>query len=324
MNEPKICIVGAGNLSSRRIYPYIAAAGGLLVGVCDIDENRAQEKARRYGGNAYTNMETMLDTEHPDAVIICIGPEQHAELAPLVMQRGIPVYTEKPPAPDAASAYELVQTSRSTGTLCMTAFKKRYAMAYKRAKDWLNTFDDSNLYSISVDYASGHYSNQNPRSFFLLDFGIHWIDVISYLFGDVKSVFAFTKDAHAYAVSLEFTNGSVGTMNLTDGRTFALPTEEVEITVQSGNFMTIHNSSCWRITENGKPSEWREPQTFISAGDSGYDTGHLAEIEAFFAAVTSNEPIVSDIYESYKTMMLYEAILDSSRSRSIVDINYQK
>ncbi len=32
MNEPRICIVGAGNLSTRRIYPYMGAAGAILGG----------------------------------------------------------------------------------------------------------------------------------------------------------------------------------------------------------------------------------------------------------------------------------------------------
>lgn len=323
MSDPKICIVGAGALSSRRIYPYIGIAGGQLIGVCDLDTAKAEEKVRRYGGTAYSDLDTMLDNEQPDGVIICIGPEQHAALAPKVLRRGIPVYTEKPPAPTADSAYEVVQVARETGVLCMTAFKKRYAAAYQRAKTWLDGFSPDDLYSISVDYASGPYSNETPRSYFLLDFAIHLIDLTSYLFGDVAQVFAFTKDDHAYSVSLRFATGAVGSMNLTDGRSFGVPTEEVELTVRGGNFMTIHNSSSWKITENQKPMEWREPQTFISAGDSGRDTGHLAEIETFFAAIHEKTTPPSNIYASYKSMVLYEAIKNASESGQIVDVSYK-
>lgn len=35
MSDPRIAIIGAGNLSSRRIYSNIGAAGGQIVGVCD-------------------------------------------------------------------------------------------------------------------------------------------------------------------------------------------------------------------------------------------------------------------------------------------------
>jgi predicted dehydrogenase len=53
MNEPRICIVGAGSLSTRRIYPYIGAAGAQLVGVCDLDVEKAQRNARLFGGQVY-------------------------------------------------------------------------------------------------------------------------------------------------------------------------------------------------------------------------------------------------------------------------------
>jgi len=268
-------------------------------------------------------METMLDNEKPDGVIICIGPRQHAELGPLVLKRGIPLYTEKPPAPTADGAYEVVQLARESDVLCMTAFKKRYAKAYQRAKTWLEGFSQDDYYSISVDYASGPYSNETDRSYFLLDFAIHLIDLTSYLFGDVAQVFTFTKDAHAYSVSLQFANGAVGSMNLTDGRSFGLPTEEVEITLRGGNFMTIHNSSTWRITENEKAVEWREPQTFISAGDSGYDTGHLTEIETFIKAIQQPMTPPSNIYASYKSMVLYEAIKTAAATGQIIDVAYK-
>jgi len=110
-------------------------------------------------------------------------------------------------------------------------------------------------------------------------------------------VFAFAKGFDAYAVSLQFSGGAVGSLNLNCGRSFGVPTEEVEITVRGGNFMTIHNSSCWRITEDHQPVEWREPPTFVSSGDSGNDTGHLAEIVDFLAAIRDGRTTRSNIHE---------------------------
>ena len=324
MSDPRICIVGAGNLSTRRIYPYIGAAGGELVGACDLDARKAETNARRFGGKAYQDMERMLEAEKPDGVIICIGPEAHAELAKAVMRRGIPVYTEKPPATDAAGALELARASKETGVLCTTAFKKRYSLAYERAKEFIRSFPAEDLLSVAVVCASGPYSNDSPRRDLLLDFGIHGIDLISFLAGDVRSVFALSKDFHAYAVSIRFANEAVGTLNLNDGRSFQIPTEEVEISIRGGNFMTVHNSSCWRITVGNKPGEWREPPTFTSAGDSGSDTGHLSEISDFILAVQQGRSTRSNIYESYKSMVLYEAIAASARSGEVVAVQYER
>ena len=141
---------------------------------------------------------------------------------------------------------------------------------------------------------------------------MHVIDLALYLFGDVEEAFAFSKGPDAYAASLRFASGAVGSLCLADGRSFSVPTEEVEITARGGNFMTVHNSSSWRITRDGKPCEWREPPTFTSAGDSGNDTGHLAELADFLAAVGEKRTTRSDIFESCRTMRLYEAIRDSA------------
>ncbi|HZG76577.1 MAG TPA: Gfo/Idh/MocA family oxidoreductase [Paenibacillus sp.] len=321
--DVRVCIIGAGRLSSKRIYPYIGMAGGQLVGACDLDAEKAETNTQRFGGRAYTNHVEMLEKERPDAVMICIGPQQHYELAIDVMRRGYPVYTEKPPAPTAAMALEMARTSRETGMLCSIAFKKRYATANNRAKDWISKFAPEDLYSISADYASAQYPNDSLQTDFLHDFTIHMIDLVGYLFGDVDEAFSFAKGKDAYAVSLKFRCGAVGSLNLNCGRSFGLPTEEVEITIRGGNFMTLHNSSSWRIAEGEKAVEWREPPTFISAGDSGNDTGHLAEIVDFFEAVKTGRTTRSDIFESYKSIVLYEAIRDSAASGRIVRVAYE-
>jgi predicted dehydrogenase len=323
MSDPRICIVGAGGLSSRRIYPYIGSVGAQLVGVCDLEREKAERNARRFGGRVYTDMERMLEAEQPDGVIICIGPEQHAALAPVVLRQGFPVYTEKPPAPNAGAALAVARAANETGLLCMTAFKKRYNVAYRRAKEWIDSFPLDDLYSISIDYGSRQYPNTSDKDSFLLDFAIHIIDLVGYLFGDVDSVFAFSKGRDAYAVSLKFVNGAVGSLNLNDGRSYDAPTEEVEISVRGGNCMTIHNSSHWRLTENEKPSEWREPATFISRGDSGDETGHRAEIAEFVAAIQQGRTTRSNVYESYKSMLLYEAIMESAETSRVVKMAYQ-
>jgi predicted dehydrogenase len=323
MNELRVCLIGAGALSTRRIYPYLGAAGAVLAGACDLDAGKAEQNARRFGGQAYTDHRRMLAEQKPDAVIICIGPEQHAALAREILKLGFPVYTEKPPAPSAAAALEVARAARDAGQLCTTAFKKRYCVAYSRAKEWLARFPAEEVLSLSLDYASGAYRNADARSSFLLDFGIHAIDLVGYLGGDVAEVFAFAKGREAYAVSLRFASGAVGSLNLNAGRSFGIPTEEMELTVRGGSFMTIHNSSCWRITEREKCVEWREPPTFTSAGDSGNETGHLAEIVDFLAAVREKRTTRSNVYESYKSMVLYEAIRDAAESGRVVPVKVE-
>jgi predicted dehydrogenase len=323
MTPPRFAIVGAGKLSTRRIYPCIAPAGARLVAVCDLEREKAEEKTALYGGNPYTDLEAMLEAEKPDGVLICTGPKGHAALAPVAMRRGIPVYTEKPPALTAADALAVARVSEETGVLCTTAFKKRYADCYQRATEFLAGFPAEDRYELSIDYGCGGSGEPVSGHGFLFDFCIHAIDLACYLFGHPTEVFAFQRTGNAYAVSLRFPSGAVGSLAFNNGRSWAAPTEEVEISVRGGNSMTIHNSSCWRIVREGNPAEWREPPTFISAGDSGNDTGHLAEIVDFVRAVREGGTTRSNIAESYRSMVLYEGIIASAESGRPVTLSYE-
>ena len=205
------------------------------------------------------------------------------------MRLGYPVYTEeKPPADSAPEALAVARVAKET-TACFAPRHSRSATITPTPREGMDrrTFRRMICYSLSIDYCSGRYENKTPlQQLFLLDFALHYHrSHPEFLFGDVESVFtAFTKDHHAYGISLRFmvNNGAVGTLNLNDGRTLDIPTEEVEITMNGGNFMTIHNSSTWRITENveERSKVARTLPLLFRAGTGGrWATGHLAEMK---------------------------------------------
>jgi predicted dehydrogenase len=195
-------------------------------------------------------------------------------LAKQVLRLGYRVYTEKPPAMTAQDAFEVARVAQETGLLCTTAFKKRYNIAYSRAKEWIGQFPEDDLFSISIDYCSGQFPNDRQRWFSssILRFTLLTSPAICLAMWMKCSPTA--KGLDAYAVALRFENGAVGSLNLSDGRTLRVPTEEVEITARGGNFMTIHNSSVWRITENEQPTNGanRQPLSAPAIAATRQDT----------------------------------------------------
>ena len=151
----RVAVIGAGALAGMRIYPYLAAAGGRLVASCDLVSDRAEAMVARYGGVAYTSAEAMLDSADTDAVIACVGPTEHPKLARLALDRGLPVYTEKPPAETANEAQLVAEVAEAAGLLCVTALKKRYARAYRRARSWIDGHADVQSLVLRVSAASG-------------------------------------------------------------------------------------------------------------------------------------------------------------------------
>src|SRR5688572_15655231 len=120
----RLGMIGAGNLASRRLYPVLHTIPNLtLAAVCDLDESKARRNAQKFGGERiYTDHRTMLAEANLDGVVVCVDPRVHESLSIEVMESGLPVYTEKPPAATAAGARRVLETSRRTGKLCVTAF----------------------------------------------------------------------------------------------------------------------------------------------------------------------------------------------------------
>jgi len=272
----------------------------------------AEEKCALYGGNPYTNWQKMIEQEVPDAVIACVGPELHHAAARFCIERKIPIYTEKPPAANAAQVAELNELAARHQSFCMTGFKKRYSACYKRARQWLNGFVVPDWECFSMDWYAGKLDlDRHPKEMVLLDFGIHAIDLVTWLFGPAEKVAAFAKGWDSFAVTLKMTNGMIGTLTFSDHRSFEFPGEETEITLAGGHAMSIHNSTSWRILREGRPVEWFEPPTCLAGGDSGYNTGMLAELEVFAGCVRRGETPMENLETSHHTFRLYEAIMHS-------------
>jgi predicted dehydrogenase len=277
--------------------------------------DHAEEKCALYGGQPYTDWRAMIEQEQPDAVIACVGPELHYEAARVCIERNIPIYTEKPPASNAVQLDELIQLAAANQSFCMTGFKKRYAGCYKRSKQWLNEFPVSDWECFSIDWYAGKFDlERNPQEMVLLDFGIHAIDLATWLFGPAEKVAAFAKGWDSFAITLKMANGAVGTLTFSDQRSFVFPAEETEITVAGGNAISIHNSTSWRILQAGQPADWFEPPTCLAGGDSGYNTGMLEELEVFADTVRRGEAPMENLETSTQTMRLYDAIKHSVES----------
>jgi predicted dehydrogenase len=230
------------------------------------------------------------------------------------MEAGLPVYTEKPPAVTAAGARRVLETSRRTGRLCVTAFKKRYAPAYTKARAIVRGPDFGPAHLLSIDYASGPYRNDpaNPRSWFLLDFGLHIIDLARFLCGEVAEVFAWERQRTAYAVCLRFASGALGTLALTSHRDYAVSTEKVELTGGQGRMLSVANSVELTYWQDREIRAWHSPSFSTAGGDSLVETGFQGELAAFVAACRGGPEPPSAIASSYRTMLLYEAIAESA------------
>lgn len=333
MAEPKpvrLAFVGAGNHSTAALYPNLPLIAGCeLVGVCDMQAERAERVARAYGAEPFSDCAAMLDALTPDAVCACGMPDMHHSVALQVLERGIPVWIEKPPAPTLKQSEELAATARRAGTFGMVGFMKRFAPANVVTKEYIDSGRFGALASVLLVHGSGPYGHLRPMLMFN---GIHPIDSLRYFGGDVEAVHAF---AHASAdgvqsvvANLRLASGVPAQLNLNSGGTWSdcyeytylagheaqatiVGCREVEIMSPAGRFAQASSIAPFgwsnRYYVSGTMSHWE-------AGGH-YTRGYFGELDHFVRAVRGEVEPVATLADGVEAMRLIDAIIASIEGR---------
>ena len=89
-------VVGGGVVSDRHLSGLAQNPLVELVAVCDIDEQRAREQAKKYGIKAYFDMAELLEEESLDWIHLCTPVQTHRDLALQAIEAGVDVQIEKP------------------------------------------------------------------------------------------------------------------------------------------------------------------------------------------------------------------------------------
>lgn len=314
----RVGIIGAGGHASSKIYPNLRELPVRLAAVCDLDEARARHNARVFGAEAvYTDHFAMLRDAGPDAVIVCVGGAGHAKLAIDAMEAGIPVYTEKPPALSSLDSAVMLETSRRTGRTCMTGYMKRFAPVYQRARAAVQDDDFGTPSLLAITWSFG-VNEQAWLDEFLVDFGVHMIDLARYFFGEIDEVYARDREGIAYAITLGFANGAVGTLSMTANRGYDI-TERTELTGGYGNHVSIDSTGRFVRYRGGGVADFHERP--FSMQDSLTDAGYRGELAEFVDAVRSGREPESSIASSHQTMRVHDAIRRSAAERRIVAVD---
>jgi predicted dehydrogenase len=204
-----IGIIGAGGISRLHLHAYAADERARLVGIADVDFERARRAAAEFGGHAYSDYETMLHSERPDAVSICTPPVAHKPPVLGCISRGVHVLCEKPLAYSAAEAREMVKAAQERGVLLMTAFCHRFHEPVMKAKALLargrlgRVLMYRNRFGGRIPMEGRWFGEKAVAGGgALLDTAIHSADLFRFLVGEVVEVSAIA-DTLAQPVEVE-------------------------------------------------------------------------------------------------------------------------
>ena len=123
MNSMAVGIIGAGWMAQEHRRVLGTIDGVNLAAVCDTDRGRAEDLARGTEARVYLDWRELLDREDLAALIVCIPPLAHRDPAVAALDRGLPVYLEKPIARTLDDAAAIVEAAGRTGTVCAVGYQ---------------------------------------------------------------------------------------------------------------------------------------------------------------------------------------------------------
>ena len=109
-----IGIIGCGKISQVRHIPeYAQNPDARLAGFFDLNKERAQELAVRYGGKAFDSYEELLADREIDAVSVCVANNVHAEITVAALKAGKHVPVSYTHLPMIFSCWQVLPTVRT-------------------------------------------------------------------------------------------------------------------------------------------------------------------------------------------------------------------
>ena len=225
-------IIGCGNIAKRHAEQIQEV--GKLAAVCDIIRSKAEELGKKYNAEIFSSIEELFANKKGiDVAVICTPNGLHAAHSVISLQAGCHVLCEKPMAINSSDCRMMIQETEKAGKHLFVVKQNRFNPPVVAVKKLLDERKLGNIYSIQLNCfwnRNAKYYENSWKGTMALDGGTlftqfsHFIDLLYWMFGDVKQVKGFKKNAahqniiefeDTGVVILEFENGVIGAINYT-------------------------------------------------------------------------------------------------------------
>lgn len=257
----RVGIVGAGWIATDHLV-VLRKLGHEVVAVCDIDRERA-EKAAPEGAAVHEDWRELLDGGSPlDALWVATPPLQHRGPAVAAMERGIPVFLEKPVARTLDDARAIVDAWEGSGAVCAVGYQWHATEGLETLRAELTGQELALLYGVSVGPTAARpwFLDRAGGGGNILERGSHQIDLMRAVAGDVVRVQAISSPVRlaqretaagdiedAATLVLQFAGGALGTVLLAWTRQGQPGTYSLDV-VASGATLRLKLDPAFQVT----------------------------------------------------------------------------
>jgi UDP-N-acetyl-2-amino-2-deoxyglucuronate dehydrogenase len=336
-------LIGGGNITETHARAALGIPGVQISAIYGTNAEKIAALCREHGGQPYQDFDSFLKHKPMDLVIIGSPSGLHAAQGIAAARCGLHVLTEKPIDINVARADALIEAAKESGVQLGVLFQDRMKPHVLELKKWIEQgllgeilFVDARVkwYRPSEYYTGSRWRGTKALDGggALINQGVHTVDLLLWLLGDVVRVQALTStqlhkiEAEDTAVAiLEFANGAVGQLYATTAAYPGYP-RRVEITGTQGTVILEHDRI---IAANLKSASAATAILTESGGDQNQSAstatvsdfrGHQAVVQDFLQAVKENRAPACDGIEGRRSVALIEAIYRAADAHAGVSI----
>lgn len=332
-------IIGTGSVASTHAAAIRDMDDAILVGVYNSTPLKGKAFAEKYGVKCYSTLDDLLSDCDIDIVTIATPSGAHLDAALDAVNHKKHVIIEKPMEITSSRIALIIKAAEENGVILSGIFQSRFYEASKIVKKAVDegrfgriTLIDAQIkwYRSQEYYDSGAWRGtwKLDGGGVLMNQGIHAIDLLCWLGGDVESVSAMCTTLGHKNIEVEDTAGAVlkfksGAIGVIEATTSCYPgfPKRIEILGTEGSaVLEEENIKSWSFKdEREEDAVIRE--RFMKSRSSGGAAdptaidfkGHRKVFEDVVSAVKNGTGPSLSGAESGKSVALIEAIYKSSR-----------
>jgi UDP-N-acetylglucosamine 3-dehydrogenase len=344
MEKLRVAVIGCGSIAQHRHLPeYKSNKNVEIVAVCDINEERTQAVAEKYGVKAYTNYEELISSDSVDAVSVCTPNYLHAPISIAALKAGVHVLCEKPMATSKDEAEAMIAAAKESGKKLMIGHNQRFVPSHQKARTLIQSGEIGKIYSFRTAFGHGGpegWSVEGKEGWFFQkekafvgamgDLGVHKADLLRYILGEeITEVGSFVEtsakdfadvDDNAVCV-LKTESGIIGTL----AASWAYVSKEDNSTIIYGEKAILRleddpiNSLVVQYA-NGEVVNYQLGK--IQSNDEGGQNNSRV-IEKFVESILHDQEPPVPGEEGKKSLEVILAALESNETKKIIRVNEQ-
>jgi len=194
-------IIGLGAIGNRIINQIKNQNLGDLIevtAVCDVNPSLAEETAERLGGIYWTTEYIrLLEQPEIDLVYVAVPPAFHHPIVLKAIEYKKHLFCEKPLANSLSEAAEMAKAAQNAGIIHAMHFPLNYEPALNRFSQLLSEGYIGELRRIRLEmhfpqwprkWQQNGWVASRKQGGFTLEVGVHWIQAIQKIFGQITHV----------------------------------------------------------------------------------------------------------------------------------------